>query len=62
MFNFDLLIFELSYNEVHCHSLKLYPFLSPKSIMVLQNLDYFSRKETHFLKYPTVTVKIIPYH
>ena len=27
--------------------------------MVSQNLDYCSKKETHFLKYPTVTVKII---
>ena len=59
-FNFDLSIFELKYNEVHCHSLKLYPFLSSKIIMVSQNLDYCSRKVTHFLKYPTVTVKIIP--
>ena len=30
MFNFDLSIFELRYNEVHCHSLKLYSFLSSK--------------------------------
>ena len=60
MFNFDLSTFELRYNEVHCHSLKLYPFLSSKSIMVSQNLDYCSRKLTHFLKYPTVRVKIIP--
>ena len=59
MFNFDLSIFELRYNEVHCHSLKLYPFLSSKIIMVSQNLEYCSRKVTHFLKYPTVTVKII---
>ena len=58
MFNFHLSIFELRYNEVHCHSLKLYPFLSSKIIMVSQNLDYCSRKVTHFLKYPTVTVKI----
>ena len=28
--------------------------------MVSQNLVYCSRKVTHFLKYPTVTVKIIP--
>ena len=28
--------------------------------MVSQNLDYCSRKVRHFLKYPTVTVKIIP--
>ena len=28
--------------------------------MVSQNLDYCSRKLTHFLKYPTVRVKIIP--
>ena len=27
--------------------------------MVSQNLKYCSRKVTHFLKYPTVTVKII---
>ena len=60
MFNFDLSIFELRYNEVHCHFLKLYPFFSSKIIMVSQNLDYCSRKVTHFLKYPTVTVKIIP--
>ena len=60
MFNFCLSIFELRYNEVHCHSLKLYPFLSSKIIMVSQNLDYCSRKVTHFLKYPTVTVKIKP--
>ena len=44
MFNFDLSIFELRYNEVHCHSLKLYPFLSSKIIMVSQKLDYYSRK------------------
>ena len=44
MFNFDLSIFELRYNEVHCHSLKLYPFLSSKIIMVSQNLVYCSRK------------------
>ena len=56
MFNFDLSIFELRYNEVHCHSLKSYPFLSSKIIMVSQNLDYCSRKVTHFLKYPTVTI------
>ena len=36
--------YELRYNEVHCHSLKLYPFLSSKIIMVSQNLDYCSRK------------------
>ena len=59
MFNFDLSIFHFRYNEVHCHSLKLYPFLSSKMIMVSQNLGYCSRKVTHFLKYPTVTVKII---
>ena len=59
MFNFDLSIFELRYNEVYCHSLKLYPFLSSK-IMVSQNLDYCSRKVTHFLKYPTLTVKLSP--
>ena len=58
MFNFDLSIFELRYIEVHCHSLKLHPFLSTKIIMVSQNLDYCSRKVTHFLKYPTMTVKI----
>ena len=28
--------------------------------MVSQNLDYCSRKVIHFLKYPTVTAKIIP--
>ena len=28
--------------------------------MVSQKPDYCSRKVTHFLKYPTVTVKIIP--
>ena len=28
--------------------------------MVSRNLDYCSRKVTHFLKYPTVTVKVIP--
>ena len=28
--------------------------------MVSHNLDYCSRKVTHFLKYPTVTVKIGP--
>ena len=61
MFNFDLSIFELKYNEVHCHSLKLYPFHSSKTIMVSQNLNYCSRKGTYFLKYPTVTVKIIPW-
>ena len=44
MFNFDLSIFELRYNEEHCHSLKLYPFLSSKIIMVSQKLDYYSRK------------------
>ena len=60
MFNFDLSIFELKYNKIHCHSLKLYPFHSSKIIMVSQNLNYCSRKVTHFLKYPTVTVKIIP--
>ena len=60
MFNFDLSFFELRYNEVHCHSLKLCPFFSSKIIMVSQSLDYCSRKVTHFLKYPTVTVKIIP--
>ena len=60
MFNFDLSFFELRYNEVHCHSLNLCPFFSSKIIMVSQNLDYCSRKVTHFLKYPTVTVKIIP--
>ena len=60
MFNFDLSIFELRYNEVCCHSLKLYPFLSSKIIMVSQNLDYCSRTVTHFLKYPTLTVKLIP--
>ena len=60
MFNFDLSFFELRYNEVHCQSLKLCPFFSSKIIMVSQNLDYCSRKVTHFLKYPTVTVKIIP--
>ena len=60
MFNFDLSFFELRYNEVHCHSLNLCPFFSSKIIMVSQNLDYCSRNETHFLKYPTVTVKIIP--
>ena len=27
--------------------------------MVSQNLKYCSRKVTHFLKYPTLTVKII---
>ena len=59
MFNFDLPIFELRYNELHWLSLKLYPLLSTKIIMVSQNLDYSSRKVTHFLKYPTVTVKII---
>ena len=59
-FSFDLSILELRYNEVHCHSLKLYPFLSTKILMVSQNLDYCSRKAIHFLKYPTVTVKIIP--
>ena len=59
MFNFVLSIFELRYNEVHCHSLKLYPFLSSKIITVSQNLDYCSRKVRHFLKYPTVTVKIL---
>ena len=32
MFNFDLSTSELRYNEVHCHSLKLYPFLSSKII------------------------------
>ena len=56
---FDLSILELRYNEVHCHSLKLYLFLSTKILMVSQNLDYCSRKVIHFLKYPTVTVKII---
>ena len=60
MFNFDLSIFEFRYNEVHCHSLKLYPFFSSKIIMVSRNLDYCSKKVTHFLKYPTVTVKVIP--
>ena len=62
MFNFHLSIFffESRYNEVHCHSLKLYPFLSSKIIMVSQDLDYCSTKVTHFLKYPAVTVKIIP--
>ena len=60
VFNFDLSIFELRYNEVYCHSLKLYAFLSAKIIRVSQNLDYCSGKVTHFLKYPTVTVKIIP--
>ena len=60
MFNFDLPIFELRYNEVHWLSLKLYPLLSTKIIMVSQNLDYCSRKVTHFLKYPTMTVKIRP--
>ena len=58
MSNFDLSIFELSY-EVHSHSLKLYPFLSSKIIIVSQSLDYFSRKVKHFLKFPTVRVKII---
>ena len=48
MFNFDLSIFELRYNEVHCHSLKLYPFLSSKIIMVSQKLDYYSRKIIYF--------------
>ena len=60
MFNFNFSIFELRYNEVHCHSLKLYPFLSPEILMVSLNLDYCGRKVTHFLKHPTVTVKIIP--
>ena len=62
LFNFDLFlsIFESRYNEVHCHSLKLYTFLSSKIIMVSHDLEYCSRKVTHFLKYPTVTVKIIP--
>ena len=60
MFNVNLSIFELRYNEVHCHSLKLYPFLSPEILMVSLNLDYCGRKVTHFLKYPTLTVKIIP--
>ena len=57
MFNFDL---SIRYNEVHCHSLNLYPFFSSKIIMVSPNLDYCSRKVTHFLKYPTVTVTVIP--
>ena len=60
MFNSHLSIFELRYIEVHCHSLKLHPFLSTKMIIVSQNLDYCSRKVTHFLKYPTVTAKIMP--
>ena len=60
MFNFDLSIFELRYNEVHCHFLKLYPFFSSKIIMVSQNRDYCSEKVTHFLKHPTMTVNIIP--
>ena len=60
MFNFDLSIFELRYNEVHCHSSKFYPFFSSKIIMASQNLDHCNRKVTHFSKYPTVTVKIIP--
>ena len=60
MSNFDLSIFELSYNEVHSHSLKLYPFLSSKIIIVSQSLDYFSRKVKHFLKFSTVRGKIIP--
>ena len=48
MFKFDLSIFELRYNEVHCHSLKLYPFLSSKMIMVsLNGVDYCRRKVTH---------------
>ena len=59
MSNFVLSIFELRYNEVHCHSLKLYPFLSLKVITVSQNLDYCSRKVRHFLEYPTMTVKIL---
>ena len=57
---FRFVDFWVEYNEVNCHSLKLYPFLFSKIIMVSQNLDYFSRKVTLFLKYPTVTVKIIP--
>ena len=52
MFNFDLSIFELRYNEVHCHSLKLYPFLSSKILMVSQNLEYCCWKVTHFLEVP----------
>ena len=60
MFNFNLSIFELRYNEVHCHSLKLYPFLSPEILMISLNLDYCGRKVTHFLEYPTMTVKIRP--
>ena len=59
MFNFDLSIFELRYNEIHCHSLKLYPYHSSKIIMVSQNLDYCSRKVTHFWEYANVTVRII---
>ena len=59
MFNFVLSIFELRYNEVHCHSLKLYPFLFSKIITLSRNLDHCSRKVRHFLKYPTVTVKIL---
>ena len=35
------------------------PF-SLQKLLVSQNLDYCSRKLTHFLKYPTVRVKIIP--
>ena len=60
MSNFDLSIFELRYNDVHCHSLKLYPFPSSKIILVSQNLEYCSRKVTHFLKHLTRIVKIIP--
>ena len=54
---FRFVDFWVEYNEVHCHSLKLYPFLFSKIIMVSQNLDYFSRKVTLFLKYLTMTLK-----
>ena len=32
----------------------------PQKLLVSQNLDYCSRKLTHFLKYPSMRVKIIP--